>query len=107
MAERNNDKGLITWIAAIVNLVFGIITALVLLGAIFGVVFGSENLDVIDWIFQVILAIIWACVAWYWIKRTILIILGKAANSWPYAILSFFMGGLIGGIAMTIAKILN
>lgn len=106
MAERNNDKGLITWVATIVNLVVGIIFALGLIGGCISTLFDFDVADPAFWT-TLVLAIVWACFAWYWIKRSILIILGKEANTWVYVVVSFFMGGLIGGIAMLIAKILN
>ncbi len=106
MAERNNDKGLITWIATIINLVVGFMFAIGLIGGCISTLFDFNIDDPAFWS-TLILAIIWACFAWYWIKRSILILLGKESNTWVYVAVSFGMSALIGGIAMLIAKILN
>ncbi len=109
MAERNNDKGFITWIMTIINLVLGAVFAGgLLIGSIVEIVdvIGNGG-DILGMIMTIIMLIVWACFAWYWIKRSIMIILGKEANTWVYVAVSFFMSAIIGGVLMLIAKILN
>ncbi len=96
MAERNNDKGFITWIFAIINLV---LSGAVAVGFLTSAALTGE-------IWAIIMTIVWCALAVYVIWHSVMIILGKASNTWLYVIVSCF-ASLIGGILMLIAKILN
>lgn len=106
MAERNNDKGLITWIMTIINLCLGLGFAITTLAWLISTVIDFDVKNEYFWT-SLVIVIVWALFSWYWIKRSIMIILGKGANTWVYVGVSFIMSALIGGTLMLIAKILN
>lgn len=96
MAERNNDKGVITWVFTIINLIL-------VGGVALTVITAGVALD--SWV-AIGVGIILIFLAVYVIWHSIMIILGKAANTWLYVVVSF-LGSFVGGILMLIAKILN
>ena len=101
---KGNDKGFLTWVFTIINLVIGAGVSIGLVsGAITGLVNGDNN-----WaIGLLIVAILDIMVGVWFVWRSVMIILGIASNSWAYVIVSFFISAIIGGVLMLIAKLLN
>ncbi len=94
---KKKDKGFLTWLFAIISLVIGAGAAIAIITG-FGLSGG---------IVSIIIAIVWALLAAYFIWHSVMIILGKASNSWLYVVMAFVCAALIGGILMLIAKIID
>ncbi len=95
----NNDKGFITWILTLITLIlsWGFVAGM------FTTFFSTGDFD--SW-WSLIWAIIGLIAAIYLTWHGIMILIGKAANTWVFVIVAF-VAGIIGGILMLIAKILN
>ncbi len=98
MAKGKNDKGFLTWLFAIISLILGIGQAIAIITSVS--VSGSE-------IVAIIVSIIMAILAIYFIWTSVMIIIGKASNSWLYVVMAFICAAIIGGILMLIAKLID
>ncbi len=102
---RGNDKGFITWIFTLITLILNIGVLAAAWGT-FGAGIDGASLSGGD-----IAALIWgiitliAAVYLWW--HGIMILIGRAENTWTFVIVAFFATSIIGGILMLIAKILN
>ncbi len=94
---KSKDKGFLTWLFAIISLVLGA-------GAAIGIVTGTA---LSGGLWGIIIAIVWIFLAAYFIWHSVMIILGKASNSWLYVIMAFVCAAVIGGILMLIAKLID
>ncbi len=94
---KSKDNGFLTWLFAIISLVLGAGTAIAI---ITGTALNG-GLGII------IIAIVWILLAAYFIWHSVMIILGKASNSWLYVIMAFVCAAVIGGILMLIAKLID
>ncbi|NQX83553.1 MAG: hypothetical protein HRS50_02485 [Mycoplasmataceae bacterium] len=94
---KKNDKGLITWIFTLINLIIGGSVALGLIGAAIST--GT--------ILTIVLSVIWVLLGIYFIWHSVMILLGTKSNTWFYVVVSFIISAIVGGILMLIAKIIN
>jgi len=103
MGKKGNDKGFITWIMTLITMILSVgfvIGAITSFATLISGGFGTWA------IVSLTLAIIGLFAAIYIVWHGTMILLGKGENTWTFVILAFF-AGVIGGILMLIAKILN
>ncbi len=96
MGKRNNDKGFITWIMTLVTLIIVGASAI-------GWITGAATTG--TW-WAITMSVIVSLTGIYVFWHGIMILLGRAENTWVFVIVCFF-AGIVGGILMLIAKILN
>ncbi len=96
MGKRNNDKGFITWIMTLVTLILVGGTAITF------ITLASTGSGTWAIVMSILVSMLGIYIFWH----GIMILLGKAENTWVFVI-ACFIAGIIGGILMLIAKILN
>lgn len=98
---KKNDKGFLTWLFAIISLVLGAAVAVAsIVGAITLLIHPAGHGV------GIFFAIVWLLLSIYFIWHSVMIILGRASNSWLYVIMAFVCT-FVGGILMLIAKIIE
>ncbi len=99
MAERNNDKGLITWICTLITLIvsWGFVAGM------FGTFFSTGSMD--SW-WSLAWGVAGLIAAIYLTWHGVMILLGRQENTWLFVGVAF-VAGILGGILMLIAKLLN